>query len=76
MYYVVWHSREETHQFYSRMLSKLWSDFAPALSYVCVLQGMGVTPRPYTQELIILMQSRDNEDGDHRVEMFKCLKCI
>ena len=45
------------------MLSKLGSGFAPVLAYAGVLQGMGATQRPHTQELNVLIQSRENEDS-------------
>jgi len=49
------------------MLSKLGNDFAPAEAYVgdCA-RYMDATSLPYTQELIVLLQSRENEDNYHR----------
>ena len=45
IFYVVGHSRGETHRFYSQMVSKLGNDFAPDLAYVGagVLQVMDAT---------------------------------
>jgi len=46
------------------MLSKLGSDSAPAVANLFL--GMGATLQPHTQELIVLMQSRENEANSPR----------